>query len=132
MKPIKLTQDKTTIVDNKDFKRLNQHKWFTSKYRDSFRVARHGLSKNGKQTTIYMHREIMAAPKHLQVDHINGNGLDNQKSNLRLATNQQNQFNKKHALAQTNFDSDKWEGYKVDFDYENGQKIGNKFRIIKL
>ena len=34
-------------------------------------------------------------------------------------------------LAQTNFDSDKWEGYKVDFDYENGQKIGNKFRIIK-
>ena len=34
-------------------------------------------------------------------------------------------------LAQTSFDSDKWEGYKVDFDYENGQKITNKFRIIK-
>ena len=35
-------------------------------------------------------------------------------------------------LAQTNFDSDKWEGYKVDFDYENDQKITNKFRIIKV
>lgn len=35
-------------------------------------------------------------------------------------------------LAVTNFDGDKWEGYKVDFDYENDQKITNKFRIIKV
>lgn len=34
-------------------------------------------------------------------------------------------------LVQTSFDSDKWIGYKVDFDHENGQRIKNKFRIIK-
>lgn len=34
-------------------------------------------------------------------------------------------------LSVTTFESDKWEGYRVDFDYEKGQKITNKFMIIK-
>ena len=40
-----------------------------------------------------MHREIMKAPPHLLVDHIDGDGLNNQKSNLRLVTPTQNQQN---------------------------------------
>ena len=40
-----------------------------------------------------MHREILKAPDGIYVDHINRNGLDNRKANLRLATRQQNARN---------------------------------------
>jgi hypothetical protein len=42
-----------------------------------------------------MHREILHAPSHLMVDHINHNGLDNRKANLRLATSAQNSYNRR-------------------------------------
>lgn len=42
-----------------------------------------------------MHREIMDVPKHLVCDHINHNGLDNRKNNLRTCTRQQNTHNQK-------------------------------------
>lgn len=44
---------------------------------------------------VRMHRLIMNCPSELQVDHINGNGLDNRRDNLRLATNKQNCRNKR-------------------------------------
>lgn len=96
MKTINLSQNKIAMVDDEDFEFLNLSKWCASRYRNSFRAARH-KTENGKQTTIYMHREILNAQKDIQVDHRNGDGLDNQKHNLRLATNQQNQFNKRYA-----------------------------------
>jgi len=40
-----------------------------------------------------MHRQIVCAPKHLFVDHINGDGLDNRRENIRLATKRQNSQN---------------------------------------
>ena len=42
----------------------------------------------------FMHRLILGAPNHLEVDHINGNGLDNRRVNIRLATHQQNMGNR--------------------------------------
>jgi hypothetical protein len=57
---------------------------------------------DGKQQKILMHRAIMAAPDHLEVDHENGNGLDNRRSaNLRLATHAQNNRNQRISRANT-------------------------------
>mgnify|MGYP001561659861 CR=1 FL=1 len=91
MKEIPLTQGKVAIVDDSDFERLSQFKWHAQKSGNTFYADRYNLYD--KPRAIRMHREIMNAPKGTQVDHKNGNGLDNRKGNLRLATHQQNMFN---------------------------------------
>jgi len=85
---IPLTQGKFAIVDAEDYDRLNQDKWYAGKCKNTYYAGR---VEGGK--TIKMHREIMHAPKGVLVDHINHNGLDNRKSNLRLCTHAQNCYN---------------------------------------
>jgi hypothetical protein len=87
---IPLTQGKFAIVDAEDYDRLSKYKWCAAKDGETFYAQR---GSNG--TTILMHREIMHAPKGMICDHIDHNGLYNRKSNLRLCTNAQNQYNKR-------------------------------------
>jgi hypothetical protein len=89
MKKIKLTQGKVTLVDDEDFKYLNQFKWCARKHRNTYYACRKSKYSNNRN----MHRLIMNTPSYLQVDHIDHNGLNNQKSNLRNCTNSQNQMN---------------------------------------
>lgn len=85
MKEIKLKQGQSTIVDDEDFDYLNQWSWV--------------LTDKGYARSSYkkqMHRLIMNInDPNIQIDHKNGNKLDNRKNNLRLVTNQENQFNQK-------------------------------------
>ena len=85
MKKIKLSRGKYTIVDDEDFEWLNRWKWSYN----SLGYARMG--QNYK--TILMHRLIMNTPHGMETDHINGNGLDNRRSNLRICTRSQNKMN---------------------------------------
>ncbi len=87
---IPLTQGKFTVVDAEDYERLSRHKWCAAKNGENFYAHRY---KDG--TIVCMHREIMGAPKGVVCDHKNHDCLDNRKSNLRLCTNAQNQYNKK-------------------------------------
>ena len=94
MKKISLTMGKTAIVDDCDFEELNKYKWHAFKCRNTF-YAQRGIRKNGKRTSICMHRQLLQIPDNFQIDHINGNGLDNRKENLRICTCSQNRMNSK-------------------------------------
>jgi hypothetical protein len=88
---IPLTQGQYAIVDPEDYERLNKHKWHAKKYKNTFYAARNiRIGKNKKWLPIQMHREILRVPDGMLVDHINHNGLDNRKANLRPATHSQN------------------------------------------
>lgn len=92
MKEIKLTKGFIALVDDEDYDYLNHWKWYV--YIDrTYRYAIRTESKSRKR--IKMHRVILNAPDHLLVDHIDHNGLNNQRYNIRLCTNSQNQWNMK-------------------------------------
>lgn|SRR4030042_6971499 len=86
MKEIPLTKGKFAIVDNEDFEFVNHWRW--KYHKDGYAVR---TATGGKQ--IYMHREINKTPKGCITDHINRNGLDNRRANLRVSTYSQNGFN---------------------------------------
>lgn len=84
MKRIPLTRGYYALVDDEDFDYLNRWKWFSSVAQTGCVYARRNEGVgNGKQVTVLMHRVIARTPDNLVVDHINGDGLDNRKQNLR-------------------------------------------------
>lgn len=97
---IALTKGKTALVDDDDFEWLSQWRWCITAERGEPSpkqgyAARRIPTENGKQRTLYMHRLIAHAPSGMEVDHINGDTLDNRRSNLRLATRQENAHNQR-------------------------------------
>lgn len=93
-KEIPLTQGKVAIVDASDYDFLMQWAWMARLERHCCYAVRR-FSVDGKQCWARMHRVIMEAKTGTMIDHINGNGLDNRRDNLRLATTSQNTQNKK-------------------------------------
>jgi hypothetical protein len=94
MKKIKLTQGKFAIVDDEDFEFLNQFKWYAKRDRTTFYAVRNG-GKRPNRVMVQMHRVIMNCPDIMAVDHLDSNGLNNQKSNLRVCTEADNHRNQK-------------------------------------
>lgn len=90
MKTIPLTQDKFTIVDDEDFDSLSKHKWYAAKRGYGFYAQR----QSKLITNIQIHRVVLGAKKGEEVDHMNGDTLDNRKSNLRLVNRSQNEWNR--------------------------------------
>lgn len=83
---IKLSNsDKSVLIDVEDYDKIKDWKW---------RIDPKGYAVSGTvNTTIRMHRLIMCPREDVQIDHINRDKLDNRKSNLREASNMQNQWN---------------------------------------
>jgi len=88
MKTIPLTQGKVALVDDEDYEYLNQWKWRAHKNGNTYYAIR--TACKSKEQTIYMHRVILNASNGVDVDHINSNGIDNQKLNLRLCSRSEN------------------------------------------
>lgn len=99
MKIIKLTKGLEAIIDDDDFDVISKLKWRTKKgWGETHYAYAHGPRNNGKRKEFNMHRMILGAVKGQYVDHINGNGLDNRKENLRFCSNRENSFNSKHRV----------------------------------
>lgn len=84
MKTISVGKGRVSIVDDEDFERVSQFNWVARKIQGKFYVMK----------MLWLHRVIMNAPDGVLVDHINGNPLDNRRSNLRLCTHKENMRNR--------------------------------------
>ena len=94
MKEIKLSRGLVAIVDDEDFEELNKYKWSAYKSHKTYYAYRGIRVGVNKWTMEYMHRVINKTADNMQCDHIDGNGLNNCKSNLREVTIRQNSQNR--------------------------------------
>lgn len=92
---IKLTQGKVAIVDAEDFEELNKFKWYATQNTREIFYARRTARIDGKNVQVYMHRMILNPQNSLETDHVNRDGLDNRRSNLRCVTRRANCFNRR-------------------------------------
>ena len=94
---IPLTQGRFAIVDPDDYPRLSKDKWrlCRTKGKNVLYAERSIRLPNGKYSRILMHRQLIQPPDGYVIDHINGDGLDNRRANLRFATVAQNAWNSK-------------------------------------
>jgi len=93
MKQIPLTQGQFALVDNEDYDFLNQFKWYANRCKNTFYAERSEIIAKHTKKTIIMHRLIMNPSDEMEIDHIDHNGLNNQKANLRVVTSSQNNMN---------------------------------------
>lgn len=79
-------------VDDDDFDTLSQVRWFADRKANHTYAARYNCQVKPKKW-VMMHRLLIQAPDDMQVDHIDGNGLNNKRANLRLVTMAENAQN---------------------------------------
>ena len=93
---IRMAQPRYAKVDPADYKRLRGYEWLTRKGKNSFYARRHVPgSKGRKESLIYMHQEVIQVPAGMVIDHINHDGMDNRRANVRAATYSQNLYHRK-------------------------------------
>ena len=110
-----------TIIDIDDINKIKDYKWY---------LDREGYVINNKIGRL--HRYLMNPPNDMVIDHINGNPLDNRKSNLRICSQQQNSMNKQNQRRNT---TSKYKGvnwHKRRNKWRAGIKINGKYKHIGL
>lgn len=95
MRELELTKGFVAFVDDEDYERVRYPKWVAkSELRSRTIYAVRGIWINKKRIPQKLHRVILGlTDSKIHIDHINGNGLDNRKNNLRICTVSQNQAN---------------------------------------
>jgi len=93
---IPLTQGKYAIVDPEDYERLRKYKWYAQQNPHTIYAVRSLTNgKKEKRKNAYMHHLVIDIPNGMFCDHINHNGLDNRKANVRPVTHTQNVWNRR-------------------------------------
>ena len=99
MKAIPLTQGKVALVDDEDYEVLSAHKWFAHRGGRGYYALRNIRRPDGERTVECMHRVVLSRKlgrtllRSEEVDHEHGDGLDNRRGKIRLATSAQNKRN---------------------------------------
>jgi hypothetical protein len=122
-----LTQGQVALIDDEDFDLVSQSKWCAVKDGNAY-YAQSWTYIDGKKTTIRMHRIVMNAPKGIEVDHKNNNGLDNRRENLRLCTTVQNSMNQKSNGGTSKYKGVNWK--KTENCWEAGIRVSGKRKFL--
>lgn len=93
MKKIPLTQNQFALVDDEDFDYLNQWKWCVISPSGKGPTKKYYAFRKMHGKNVYMHRLILNPDKNVVTDHIDSDGLNNQRYNLRKVTYKQNRQN---------------------------------------
>ncbi len=104
MKSIPLTQGFEAVVDDEDYAGLARHAWYA---RRKGRGLVYAYRRDGAGFTS-MHRALLAAAPGTDIDHIDGDGLNNRRSNLRLATRGENLRNQRGAWGRSSYRGVSW------------------------
>jgi len=138
MKRIELTQGKIALVDDCDFDTISKYKWYAVHYKKIWYAERMSTLPSGRRCTIRMHRQILGLSYKdgNYVDHINHNGLDNRKNNLRICTQTYNCYNKRHQESKSSsFQGVSWcnkrRRWRACITYKNKQKFLGYFDVEK-
>lgn len=126
MKLIPLTKGYSAMVDNEDFERINQYKWHIGIEETRKYALRTIHVKGQKDKSQRMHRLVLNYFGKLDIDHKDLDGINNQKSNLRICTHSQNLQNTLKAV-------DNKSGYKgVTWHYDYDKKWGKWLARIRI
>jgi hypothetical protein len=105
MKEIKLTKGLVALVDDEDYEYLSKWKWCAARQHGNrrgiyaVRATYTKLAGGAKRGLMRMHRQILGEnDMKMHVDHVDGNGLNNQRSNLRICTPSENLRNRPAAI----------------------------------
>lgn len=91
-KVLPLTRGMVALVDDDVYEWASKHRWYANSIGNKYYAVRTPGTRKSK-ITIYLHREVMGVQSGALVDHINGDGLDCRRVNLRTATSSENHFN---------------------------------------
>jgi len=107
VKKIVITNGLSAEVDDEDFEKLSPFKWYGYKnHRTHYAMRKIRLF--GKSISVLMHRDICGPSEIEIVDHIDGNGLNNQKNNLRISSTRQNLQNQKNRRKKSKYPGVSW------------------------
>ncbi len=125
---IKFNTD-TILISKQDLDLFNSKGWFINKIgKTKYLVATSWDKKTKKQGTFYFHREILKPKNGYSVDHIDGNGLNNSRGNLRICSHKNNirhrvtvNKNNKLGVSGVHIGKNKFKKYvaKIKIDYKN-------------
>lgn len=111
-------------IDPENQALLEERSWRIRRYSDGTFCVEGSNWINGRNVTCYLHRVIMNAPPGVQVDHINGDTLDNRRCNLRLCTHKENGHNRKLQGGTSKFKGVTW--HKRDRKWQAGIRHNGK------
>lgn len=122
LKTINLTKGKQAIVDSEDYEMLIQFNWHYNTEGYAMRTVNH----SGK---LSMHRQLMGDKQGHVIDHVDGNGLNNSRTNLRHATHKENMRNRKLQTNNTSgFKGVYWKPIKQK--WEAAIRISNQYKYL--
>jgi hypothetical protein len=90
---VPLTKGLEALVDLVDLPHVSAFNWHALVTATGHAYAMRSSVVSGKRTMVLMHRMLMNPPDGMVIDHINGNGLDNRRANIRICTQNDNMKN---------------------------------------